>query len=363
MPVTLSVGPDFVSWGSEDIQSEDEVGSSPVLAWTWEQLDPDSTSIYMDAVYVGFNGVVQEYSGAHVTISGWDYVYAAVTFSMDEDGVPTGVSSVSVSRTSVFSEASKSIKDSEGNQTGVRVPIGLFRDDNGVVVCEKKYFSSAVMLSPSSTSPEWTCDTFAPYAGFDQESVETVQRTGTDTTGKEYKRYLQLRNFEIGDNGDVLNAGDAGWTDPTTGKTSEKLLVRKVIAEGQVRLQYKSHNPMPDGDSTNVAAVWDDTKGGWVKALPVAATNDEQSAEVGAGGRVVVGAKTGETGNLIQLITQPLGDQGGKVPPGYDDGTVIVAQQWDPSSKTIQIKTATALVKTGTTSDWTGSITFAQFND
>lgn len=119
----------------------------------------------------------------------------------------------------------------------------------------------------------------------------------------------------------------------------------------------------PQGDSTNVALQWDNGNTKFIKALPIAATNDEQSAEVGAGDRVVVGAKTGATGNLIQLITKPLEDQSGKIPAGYADGTVIVAMQWNSSSKKIQIKTATALIKTGTTSDWTDSITFAQFND
>lgn len=119
----------------------------------------------------------------------------------------------------------------------------------------------------------------------------------------------------------------------------------------------------PVGDATNVALRWDNGNTKFVKALPIAATNDEQSAEVGAGDRVVVGAKTGATGNLIQLITKPLEDQSGTVPTGYADGTVIVDMQWDSSGKKIQVKTATALVKTGTTSAWTDKITFASFAD
>lgn len=343
-----------------------EAGKRTFDAWTWRHTG--SGTISVGNILVGLRGIVAEYSGASLSVgTSGTYVYANITWTLDDDGNVTAITSVELETTTSFSDAAKELTDGDGKQTGLHVPLGLFKSASGTwgttVVCVRRYFGGALMLHPDVDAAGWTCDTFRTAEDFDQKSVETVDAAGTDSNGKKFARYLQLRNFEIGDDGAVLNAADAGWTDPTTGKTSEKLLVRKVIAEGQVRLQYKSHNPMPDGDSTDAAAMWDDTKGGWVKALPVEATNDEQSAEVGAGGRVVVGAKTGTTGNLIQLITQPLGDQGGKVPPGYADGTVIVDMQWYSSGKKVQIKTATALVKTGTTSAWTDKITFASFAD
>lgn len=57
------------------------------------------------------------------------------------------------------------------------------------------------------------------------------------------------------------------------------------------------------------------------------------------------------------------GGGGGGAPAGYADGTVIVDMRWDATGKFIQVKTATALLKVGTTSDWTDKIEFAQFDD
>jgi hypothetical protein len=136
-----------------------------------------------------------------------------------------------------------------------------------------------------------------------------------------------------------------------------------AISETAGKLLQVTKSPLgPSGDDTNVAMRWNNTTTKWAKALPVEDTNDEQSGDLGAGDRVVVGAKTGSDGNLIQLVTKPLAAQGG-VPPGYADGTVFVDMQWDSSGKKIQVKTATALVKTDTTSAWTDKVTFAQFND
>jgi len=276
------------------------------------------------------------------------------------------------------------------------------------------------------TSPTSDTNKVLPEDSSWGKSIEYVPVSGTDENGLDYDRYFQLRNFEIGADGAILTADDTNWTDTTIGQDSEKILVRKTTAENKYELQYKSHNPMPDGDSTNTVAVWDDTVDGWKKAaavnldddatelnigggkvvtsvalsttagkmldvktqplgpkgdatnvaikwdndaakytsaLPIAALNDEQSTAVVKNDRVVTGAKIGPSGALIQLVTQPLGEMGGGIPPGYADGTVIVAQQWDSSTKKIQIKTATGLIKTGTVSAWTDSITFAQFND
>lgn len=62
-------------------------------------------------------------------------------------------------------------------------------------------------------------------------------------------------------------------------------------------------------------------------------------------------------------VTPGGGSSSGGVPTGYADGTVITAIQFDTSTKQIQIKTATALVKDSTESGWTEAITPAAFAD
>ena len=298
-----------------------EAGKRAFDAWTWRHTG--SGTISVGNILVGLRGIVAEYSGASLSVgTSGTYVYAHITWTLDDDGNVTAIASVELETTTSFSDAAKELTDGDGKQTGLHVPLGLFKSASGTwgttVVCVRRYFAGAIMLDPDTDAAGWTCDTFRTAEDFDQESVETVQADGTDTTGKKFKRYLQLRNFEIGDDGAVLNAADAGWTDPTTGKTSEKLLVRKVTAEGfQAALQ--SAQPRSGGDATNVAMKWDATKGGWVKALVHATNDDSITAKLTDGARVVVGAVTAPDGSLIQLKTAPHGadrGDGGRRPPG-----------------------------------------------
>lgn len=286
-----------------------EAGKRAFDAWTWRHTG--SGTISVGNILVGLRGIVAEYSGASLSVgTSGTYVYAHITWTLDDDGNVTAITSVDLETTTSFSDAAKELTDGDGKQTGLHVPLGLFKSASGTwgttVVCVRRYFAGAIMLDPDTDAAGWTCDTFRTAEDFDQKSVETVDAAGTDSNGKKFARYLQLRNFEIGDDGAVLNAADAGWTDPTTGKTSEKLLVRKVTAEGVFRLHYKAHNPSPAGDATKVAMKWDATKGGWVKALPVHGTNDESiTTPLTDGDRVVVGAVTAPDGSLIQLKTAP----------------------------------------------------------
>lgn len=409
-----------------------EQGKRTSDSFCWRHIGDADIQIYN--LFIGFNGVVGEYGYvSNLTIgTSATYVYADITWTIDDHGSITGINLVTLATTSSFSTASM-VVETDGVETGIHVPVAVFKYATGTwgstVICQKRYLDGALMLD--RTDGQWTTDTNREtLETFDQFSIEIVEAQGTDVAGRKYNRYIQLYNFEIGDDGAMLTAADTGWTDPTTGKTSQKVLVRKTTAEDQFRLHYKSINPipdgtstnvaikwsdtlgghlavlpiaasnseesgvlgtgarvvtgaqtggdgsliqlitnplgniLPDGDSTDVAAKWDDTNSKWVKALPVDGTNDEQTAELGKGDRVVTGVKTGGEGKLLQLITQPLGEMGGGTPSGYTETSIPIIWRYDTSAHKWQYKKATVLVKDNTTdSTWTDAISFTEFND
>lgn len=124
----------------------------------------------------------------------------------------------------------------------------------------------------------------------------------------------QLHKFHDPDDHQLLDGNDASFTSTVRGK--QLMALRLEDENGSSELKFAKFNPTPTGDSTNVATKWNNTKEAHEKALPIAASDDEQSGDLTTGSRVVTGAKTGPTGALIQLITKPLGSMGGSLPAG-----------------------------------------------
>ena len=374
-PETPYVGKGRTQDGAPTAMSE--AGKRTGDAFTWRQVGTGSISV--GNVMIGYKGLVKEYTGATLTIgTSGTYVYADVEYAVDESGNVTGIDTVSLLTTPLaggdMSVASAEVLDESFKPIGLHIPLGRFKSASGTwgstVVCMKRYFDGAVMLYPPDDAAGWTTDANRELIeGFDQYSVEYVVAEGTDAGGKAYTRYLQLVNFELGDDADVLTADDeTAWSDPVTGASSQRMLVRKVVAEGKIRLHYKLFNPLPSGDATCATVKWDNTVLGYKKAVPVDTENDDtDTTPLAEGNRVVVRLQTSpHDGSLLQLVTKPMGAMGGGggTPSGYTETTVPVSWQYDSSSHKWQFKTATVLVKDGTLADtWSDGIAFAAFND
>lgn len=331
-----------------------EAGMRGCDSFRW--IHTGSGSVAVSNVVVAFNGVAAGYAGDTVSVaSGTKYVCAKVTWNRDEETDEIlGISSVAISAEDSFASASMAEEDG----SGVRIPLYALKklETSGVdeVVCVADYVHGTAWALGLNTD-DWEAD--AEDAEYGYMSVDRI----ANPLGAGYPDIVTLYEFEEPTEFDMRYDGHASWS---ADKAMQKVLVRYDTGDGVV-VRYANHNPMPPGDATNVAAMWDDTGGGWIKKAPVDPADDESGTAIGSGDRVVYGAQKGTNG-LIQLKTKPMGELG-LTADDFESIDVFVPTSnplWDSSGKQLQLyKRTVKVLKTSGSETASQAMAFAAFND
>lgn len=279
-------------------------------------------------VVVAYQGLAATYADGNVSVtSGSKYICATVVWTVDEDtGKVTGITSVTIEAKDSFAEASMEEEDG----SGIRIPLYKLKKlaTSGVdeVVCEIDYIHGTAQALAVNTD-DWNVD--ADETEYAYTSIDRID----NPSGSAYPDIVTLYDFE---SPTAFTMRYNGHTDWSADKDKQKVLVRYEKSDETVVLRYATYYPMPLGDGTNCAGMWDETGGGW-KAVPPKDTKDSSSSTaLAAGDRVAVDIAKGSNG-LLKAVTQPLGAF--LTASDFTSIDVLVPTStalWDASGKKIQ---------------------------